>query len=197
MRIGKTISIMFLFLLVTSFVFAEIDHETRIYFDAQNQKILSQLSTKMDTSVNAVSNDMKKEFISSTNYLEEEIRKEYKQSIIALVFAIMGANLVILSIFKIVDMKLNRTRIIEKYEKQLEKQIEDNNKYRLELDLYRASLLKFLEDVEKKNKIEQPQLEQNLKPKKKFWDIWKILGVILILIGVIGLIIVWFFYFKK
>lgn len=188
-RIGY-LSIMFLIVLMTSFlsVNAELDQEMRIYLDAQNQKTIAQINAKIDNAITSTESGMKKEFVSSTNYLEEQITKEYKQSIIALIFSIMGANLVILAIFKIIDIKLNRTRIVEKYEKDLEQSIQKNNEYRKELDFYRQSLIKYIEDFERNQGI-KPNVEIKQEKVKKKIDWYLILGITLIVLSVIGAII--------
>lgn len=144
-------------------VFAELTPDDKIYLDNQFQKSEARTSSKIDTQVNRIESNMKKSIEQAKTDIRDELAGELKADLKAVVVGIAGMIVVTLGIYKIIDLKLNSTRNIKKYEEQLKKDkeeliklIEENKKFRNELINYRNMLMQ-------KSTL-QPELQPNINP---------------------------------
>lgn len=152
-----------------SITYAELDASEKVYFDAQNQKTIAQLSAKIDDTKTQLEKTMINEFKDSTLYIESQMQNQIKTGLKAMAIGITGIIIVSLALFKVIDMRFNRTRMITKYEEQLKKQLEQMKQYKSNLDIYKQSLVDFSQGLNKDNPeyLDKSKVNAPL-PKKKF-----------------------------
>lgn len=188
MRIGKYY-IFFIFLILISSVLA-LTPEERVYFDSQSQKELAQITAKIDGTKETLEKTMLSEFEDSTRYIEGELNKNMKNTLKSIAIGLAGFMILILALFRVIDLRLNRTRAIENYENKLKKDIEEVKKYKIALDLYRESLIKYNQSLS--NSPKKLELKKEKKGKKKVlkvfvWILFAIVVIALIFISVMQL----------
>ena len=141
-----------IFILFIPNIFAQegLTPEQRAYFDNQNQKIVAQIGTKIDQTSTQTNNNLKKEVDLAKNQIKDELVATIKSQMMGIVIGLSGIIIIVLSIFKILDYKIQATRNIKKYEDELKKQIDQQtvlikeNKQKISsLTSYRKSLVDY------------------------------------------------------
>jgi len=163
----KGFFLIILFILLSTLVFAQESYEndispsTRAYFDNQNQKVIAQLSAKIDQSITKVETDLD----NSVKTMQEQVKKDVESLIGGMIRAVAiglgGIVIVTLAVFKVIDLKLTSTKNLKKYEDMLKKQtlelnkiVTDNKREAIQLKHYKRQLM----DWQQKLKL----FEQNL-----------------------------------
>lgn len=166
------------FFLLSMFIISTVSAvtpEEKIYFDAQSQKEVAQINQKIEDSMTSVEKSMRSEFKDSTVFIEQEVTTNLKKGVKAIVIGMSGFMLITLSLFKIMDLKFNKTKIIEKYESELKSKIKEISEYKKQLDNYKLSLVNYQQ--QNNIRVPQPQYQQvpnsiiTKKPKFKLWNI--------------------------
>lgn len=156
--------------------------EERVFFQQEYQKMQASYESKIDTQVNRVEQLVKSEVTSAKDQIREEMSQEIKGKLMVVAVGLGGVMLVILAVFKVVEIKLDYTRRIKKYEDKLKGQvrtldalIEQNKKRKEMLDRYRDQLV---ETVRKRrmDSVQAGQVPQEIKesPKKTFFKFRKL-----------------------
>lgn len=158
-------AIMLSIILFVPLIVAELDQSERAYFDGQNQKIVAQLSSKIDTQTNRVEADLKSEVESAKNKIKEELSKEISGSLKAISIGLAGMIIITLSIFKIVDLQLSKTRAIKKYEDELKDKTNKINQLIQDVQIERQQLQNARQQLVE-YQIKLQNWETNLRQKK-------------------------------
>lgn len=199
---GRLKFFMILLIILSATVFA-LEPDERTYFDQQNQKIVAQLTQKIDTQTNRVEQNLKKEVENVKNEVKDEMRREINSALQSVAIGLAGLIIVTLAVFKVIDLRLSSTRNIDKYEKQLQEKIKEHDsliadakkesetllKYRNELRAYHQQLQAVsrgynitpvaVAQLPEKKIIEPPKPK---KSKKKKWILWMLVGLFIIVV---------------
>lgn len=132
------------------FLNAELDASEKAYFDAQNQKTLAQINSKIDSQLTRIEQNVNNKFEESRNLVIDEVNKNVSNSLKAVAVGLAGLIIITLAMFKIIDMKLNSTNAMKKYENELKTKIEQANQFlktaqleRQELETARKQLIQY------------------------------------------------------
>lgn len=177
-----------LFLFSLNIVYG-LTQEEKIYFDAQNQKVVAQINAKLDTEGLKWEQVTKKEFQDSTYFIQNEIQHYIVSGVKLIIFGMTGVMVLVLALFKIFDLQITQTKLIKNYETELKKKIENHKKAKFELDMYKEYLKKTYDPEKKSDKILAPMPKYIKKNKLK--KILFIVGAIILII----ILIIAFLYF--
>jgi len=133
---------------------AQVDPSERAYWDANIQKMIAQISQKIDTQTNKVELDMKSEMSKVKTDLKNELQREISSSLKNVSIGLAGLIIVTLAVFKVIDLRLTATKNLRRYEDELQKQkkeyvdiIAKAKQDSLQLLDYRNGLLKYHEEL--------------------------------------------------
>lgn len=144
------LKIFMIFLILLSATVVALEPDERTYFDQQNQKIVAQLTQKIDSQTNQVERDMKSAVNNAKDEIKAEMSAEIKSNLNSVAIGLAGLIIVTLAVFKVIDLRLSSTRNIRKYESQLQDKQKEYDKMMLDLKSetkkvidYKNSLVQF------------------------------------------------------
>jgi len=163
----KLTFLIFLMVLFISNIVYALTPEEKLYFDTNNQKVIAQLSSKIDTQVNRVETSLQTEVESARNIAIDELKKTVSGSMKAVAVGLAGLIILTLAFFKVIDLKISATRNMVKYERELKMKTDEFNKLIQEVQSERQQLQKAREQlIEYQNKLQK--WEMDLKQKEGF-----------------------------
>lgn len=147
--LNKKIVIFFIFLLLfSSITYADIEAETRLFFESKIDKMVAQINSKIDTQSNRMGEMVKGEVALAKAQIREEMSSELKSNLMLIAVGLGGMMLVILVVFKLIEIKLDYSKRIKRYEDKLKSQmkklddlLKSNQIYRQQLDRYRDQIV--------------------------------------------------------
>lgn len=156
-------------------------------FDIMQQKTVAQLSAKMDAQANKIASDLERNVQKAKEDMKVEIINEVKSQLKGVVIGLAGIIVVILAVFRIIELRLNHTARIKKYEAELSKEKEKYVKEREALVKNRIELIAYRAELERLGKVMEsygvnPQLAMPKidMPKEKPNSFLKIVTIVLI-----------------
>lgn len=120
----KWLGILLLFIILVTSALA-ITPEEKIYLDGQNQKIMAQISAKIDSQTARIEDNLKTSFNNAKEELRQNMEVEIKNSMMSIAIGLAGLIIITLAVFKVFDMKISATRNIKKYEDYLQKKMKE------------------------------------------------------------------------
>jgi hypothetical protein len=139
MGIGKLSLLLTVFLLSISFISA-LDDVDKVYFQQQNEKLIAQVNSKIDTQTAKIEGNMKSAVDNAKSEIKNEMTNEIKGSLRAVAIGLAGLIIVTLAIFKVIDLKISSTRNIKKYEAMMQQKGEELDKLILQAQVERNEL---------------------------------------------------------
>lgn len=203
--------LLFLFVFLSTDVLSQMTNEDRVYIDMVVQKSTASTSAKIDGQITRMEGILTDNLEKAKGELRQMIVDDFKKSMKAIAIGLSGMIIVSLAIFKIVDVKLNHTRNIQKYEKDLQEKIKNydeltkkNEEFKQKLIIYKNSLVqreiminKYAPQGMAMQPLNQPQYANPTPEKKSGKTLLKIILIILILgclatVGYLG----WFYFLR-
>lgn len=182
-------------------VLSELTPDDKAYLEMLSQKSDAQMASKVDSQVTRIEAEINTNLETAKTQLRQMLIEDIKQSLKSLVVGLAGMVIVSLGLFKIIDLKLNHTRNIQKYEKELQSKtakldetIKQNMDFRLKLQQYKANLVQREQLINKYviqgmnlPPIQQPILQVPVpKPKRKILFTILLIIILVALLGVGG-----------
>ena len=189
----------FLFIFLSTDVFSQMTSEDKVYIEMLNQKTVASLTSKIDSQVTRIEGILDTSMQTAKQDLRQMIVDDFKKSMKAIAVGLSGMIIVSLAIFKIVDVKLNHTKNIQKYENDLQAQIKkleiltkQNEEFKLKLIQYKNSLVqremminKYAPQGMAMQPLNQPQYSNSI-PVKKGKKLLNIIIILLLLVMIAG-----------
>lgn len=147
----KLLLSIFFFILLCPLV-SSLTPEERVFFNQLVEKQTAQVQSKLDLQSVKLDKDVTSKIESARETIKQDIANEIKKTFLAVVIGLTGCIIVTFSVFKVIELNLDYTTRIKKYEKKLVdsmKEIEEikkkNQTYRKQLDNYRDQLLSYIQ----------------------------------------------------
>lgn len=163
-RIGKVIVILFLLSLLTTQFVLSLDDVDKVYFQQQQEKLIAQVNSKIDTQTNRIEQNLKTSIETSKQEIRTALSNEIKGSLRAVAIGLSGLIIITLAIFKVIDLKISSTRNIKKYETIIQQKTEELNQIILQATMERNELANSrmqLADYQKRLSMWDKQLQAN------------------------------------
>lgn len=213
---GRSPFLMILVFLVICTSALALTPDERTYFDSQNQKTIAQIDAKIDSEVLKANKYFRDEAEDVKAEVIVELESRLKGVLKSLAIGLGGVIILSLAVFKVIDLRLNATKSIQRYEDQLKSLVADNQKMHdtlkkdtESLAAARQQLIDYqqnLEHIERQLRatgqqipmLAKPVMESKVpvevKPKEKVLPKWK--KAVLLLLILIFLICLCYIVFK-
>jgi len=138
-----------MFLPMLSYAQETLSPTLQAYLDAQSNKEIAQINSKIDQTTNKIQKDLDKEVEEIEKRVEKRLQEIIKGTVRAIAIGISGIIIITLAVFKVVDLKLTSTKKLKRYEDMLKTQNDELKKIILENKRYRDSLKRWHEELQK------------------------------------------------